>query len=147
MDDTLVRKASNKREFDHRYLRYPDNPPHYEAVSAILDGEATTLMVFTDLVKVSISTFPGSIELQDPLQMAESPTDEWMSIVITSTLIHMLDADSQFKDAYQLVEIAKLVFIDDNPCLLALVFRAGTRVVIESHKRIEIVTYILSQKD
>ena len=63
LDDTLVRKASNKREFDHRYLRYPDNDPHYKAVSAILDGEPTTLLVYTDLVKVSISAYPGSIEL------------------------------------------------------------------------------------
>ena len=94
MDDTLVRKASNRIEFDYRCLRYPDNAPHYESVSDILDGDATSLMVYTDLVKVSISAAPGSAELQDPSQMTDSTTDEWTVIVITSTLIHMLDADS-----------------------------------------------------
>ena len=147
MDDSLVRKASNKVEFDYRHLRFPDNAPHYESVSTILEGEATTLMVYTDLVKISISSAPGSAELQDPSLMADSPVDEWMVIVITSTLIHMLDADSQFRDAKQLIEIAKIVLIDENPSLLALVFRAGSRVVVESHRRVEIVAYILSQKD
>ena len=99
MDDSILRKASNKVEFDYRHLRYPDNTPHYESVSTILEGEATTLLVYTDLAKISISSVPGPAELLDPSQMEDSPVSDWVVIVITSTLIHMLDAESQFRDA------------------------------------------------
>ena len=77
-------------------------------------------------------------------EVSESTTDEWMVVLITSSLIYFLDADCQWKDAHQLTEITRLVLVDDNPSVFAVVFRTGARLVIDSYRRSEIVAYILS---
>ena len=144
-NDTVIRKASNRVDFDYRHLRSPDNMPRYEAVSKVLEGEPAQFMVFSELVKVSSSTGSQS-EVPRMTEVSESTTDEWMVVLITSSLIYFLDADCQWKDAHQLTEITRLVLVDDNPSVFAVVFRTGTRLVIDSYRRSEIVAYILSQK-
>ena len=94
----MIRKASNRFDFDYRHLRNPDNMPRYEAVSKILEGEPTQFMVFTVLAQVSSLSSVDSIPTIS--ELAESMEEKWMEILVSATLVYLLDADCSWKDAF-----------------------------------------------
>ena len=57
--DTLIRKISNRHDFDYRFLRSPDNMPRYENVSKLLEEDTNQFMIFTELIQV---TSPDGLE-------------------------------------------------------------------------------------
>ena len=68
-------------------------------------------------------------------------------ILITSEMLYLIDTKCHLKHRQRLSDLYEIVLLKANPCFFALDFSGGTKLILETVRRTELVIYILTQRD
>ena len=66
--------------------------------------------------------------------------------MITSHQLYLLDSKCSLSNYWSLDDLAQIILVRANPCFFALVFNSGAPVILETHRRTEIVNFITSTR-
>ena len=133
MNGTLKNDTSpNEQNINQDYLslRNSKNLRFYIQVKKIMKkfGEEDSKAVFSELV------------------VRHATDRKELIILVTSEMLYLFDRNCNLKCRQRLANLSEIVLVKANPCIVALLFDKGLKLILETVRRTEIVIFILSQR-